>query len=62
MKTNHEQCSCRHRLCGTLMAMLLSQRNRVMAMDIPPKKVEKIKRRIFPMQDTELEEYLAIRS
>ena len=43
---------------GLSLAVLLSQHNRVMAVDILPEKVEKINRRISPIQDAELEEYL----
>lgn len=44
---------------GLSMAVLLSQHNQVTAVDIVPEKVEKINRRISPIQDREIEDYLA---
>lgn len=44
---------------GMSMATLLSQHNKVYAVDIIPEKVEKINKRISPIQDKEIEEYLA---
>ena len=44
---------------GLSLAVLLAQHNRVMAVDIVPEKVEKINNRISPIQDKEIEEYLA---
>lgn len=44
---------------GMSMATLLSQHNKVYAVDIVPEKVEKINKRISPIQDKEIEEYLA---
>ena len=46
---------------GMSMATLLSQHNKVYAVDIVPEKVEKINKRISPIQDKEIEEYLATR-
>ncbi|MGM9651788.1 MAG: nucleotide sugar dehydrogenase [Faecousia sp.] len=43
---------------GLSMAVLLSQHNPVMAVDIIPEKVEMINRRQSPIQDKEIEEYL----
>ena len=43
---------------GLSMAILLSQHNPVMAVDIIPEKVEMINRRQSPIQDKEIEEYL----
>ena len=43
------------------MAVLLSQHNRVVAVDIVPEKVEMINQRRSPIQDKEIEEYLAER-
>lgn len=41
---------------GLSIATLLSQKNEVMAVDIIPEKVEKINKRISPIQD----EYLSL--
>lgn len=41
------------------LATLLSQHNKVYAVDIVPEKVEKINKRVSPIQDKEIEEYLA---
>lgn len=43
---------------GLSLAVLLAQHNHVIAVDIVPEKVEKINRRISPIQDKEIEEYL----
>ena len=44
---------------GLSIAVLLSQRNEVKAVDIVPEKVEKINSRISPIQDDFIEKYLA---
>ena len=44
---------------GLSLAVLLAQHNHVTAVDIMPEKVEKINQRISPIQDKEIEEYLA---
>lgn len=44
---------------GLSLAVLLAQHNKVTAVDIVPEKVEKINNRISPIQDKEIEEYLA---
>ena len=44
---------------GLSIAILLSQHYEVMAVDIIPEKVEKINRRISPIQDEYIEKYLA---
>lgn len=44
---------------GMSIAVLLSQKNEVVALDVMPEKVEKINNRISPIQDKELEEYLS---
>lgn len=44
---------------GMSLATLLSQHNKVYAVDIVPEKVEKINKRVSPIQDKEIEEYLA---
>lgn len=44
---------------GMSLAVLLAQQNEVIAVDIIPEKVEKINKRISPIQDKEIEEYLA---
>ena len=44
---------------GLSMAVLLSQNHEVTAVDIIPEKVEKINNRISPIQDDEIENYLA---
>ena len=46
---------------GLSMAVLLAQHNHVTAVDIIPEKVDMINRRISPIQDKEIEEYLATR-
>lgn len=43
---------------GLSLAVLLAQHNHVTAVDIIPEKVEKINKRISPIQDAEIEEYL----
>lgn len=43
---------------GLSIAVLLAQKNRVVAVDIIPEKVEKINRRKSPIVDKEIEEYL----
>lgn len=47
---------------GMSLAVLLSQHNEVVALDIVPEKVEKINNRISPIQDNEIEEYLENKS
>ena len=44
---------------GLSIAMLLAQKNEVVAVDVIPEKVEKINRRISPIQDEYIEKYLA---
>ena len=44
---------------GLSLAVLLAQHNEVVAVDIVPEKVEKINRKISPIQDREIEEYLS---
>ncbi|MBQ8418556.1 MAG: nucleotide sugar dehydrogenase [Phascolarctobacterium sp.] len=44
---------------GLSLATLLAQYNEVVAVDIIPEKVEKINNKISPVQDDEIEEYLA---
>lgn len=44
---------------GLSLATLLAQHNEVVAVDIIPEKVEKINNKISPIQDDEVEEYLA---
>lgn len=44
---------------GMSLAVLLAQKNEVIACDVVPEKVEKINNRISPIQDKEIEEYLA---
>lgn len=44
---------------GLSLATLLAQNNEVVAVDIIPEKVEKINNKISPIQDTEIEDYLA---
>ncbi len=44
---------------GLSIATLLSQHNKVVAVDIIPEKVELINKRISPIQDKEIEEYFA---
>ena len=46
---------------GLSMAVLLSQRNTVTAVDVVADKVDMVNRRISPLQDREIEEYLANR-
>ena len=43
---------------GLSIATLLSQNHEVMAVDIIPEKVEKINKRISPIQDEYIEKYL----
>ena len=40
---------------GLSLAVLLSQKNEVTAVDIVPEKVEKLNKRISPIQDKEIE-------
>ena len=47
---------------GMSMAVLLSQHHKVYAVDVIAEKVEKINRRISPLQDAEIEEYLSTRN
>lgn len=44
---------------GLSLAVLLSHYNEVVAVDIVPEKVEKINKKISPIQDKEIEEYLS---
>lgn len=44
---------------GLSLAVLLAQHNEVVAVDIVPEKVEKINKKISPIRDNEIEEYLA---
>ena len=44
---------------GLSLAVLLAQNNQVTAVDVIPEKVEKINNKISPIQDKEIEEYLA---
>ncbi len=43
---------------GLSIAVLLSQKNEVVALDVIPEKVEMINKRISPIKDKEIEEYL----
>lgn len=47
---------------GLSLAVLMSQHHKVYAVDIVPEKVDKINARISPIQDAEIEEYLAEKS
>jgi len=47
---------------GLSMAVLLAQHNQVTAVDIIPEKVDMINRRISPIADKEIEEYLATKT
>ena len=44
---------------GLSLAVLLAQHHEVVAVDVVPEKVEKLNRRVSPIQDPEIEEYLA---
>ena len=44
---------------GLSIATLLAQHNKVVAVDVIPEKVEKINKRISPIQDDYIEKYLA---
>ncbi|MBQ2566037.1 MAG: UDP-glucose 6-dehydrogenase, partial [Bacteroidales bacterium] len=44
---------------GMSIAVLLAQRHEVAAVDVIPEKVEKINRKISPIQDEYIEKYLA---
>jgi len=44
---------------GLSLAVLLSQKNHVFAFDVVPSKVDQVNRRISPIQDKEITEYLA---
>lgn len=44
---------------GLSLAVLLAQHNKVKAIDIIQDKVDKINNKISPIQDDEIEEYLA---
>ena len=44
---------------GMSIATLLSQHHEVIAVDIIPEKIEKINKRIIPIQDEYIEKYLA---
>lgn len=44
---------------GLSLAVLLAQNNQITAVDILPEKIEKINNRVSPIQDKEIEEYLA---
>ena len=46
---------------GLSISVLLAQNNQVTAVDIIPEKVDKINKRISPIQDIEIEEYLSSR-
>ena len=46
---------------GLSAAVLLAQHNRVTAVDIIPEKVDMLNRRISPIADPEIEDYLANR-
>ncbi len=47
---------------GLSMAVLLAQHNQVTAVDIIPEKVDMINRRVSPIADKEIEEYLATKT
>lgn len=47
---------------GLSMAVLLSQKNEVVALDIVPEKVEMLNRKQSPIADLEIEEYLATKT
>ncbi|MBP5635830.1 MAG: NAD(P)-binding domain-containing protein, partial [Bacteroidales bacterium] len=44
---------------GLSIATLLAQKHEVVAVDVIPEKVEKINRRVSPIQDEYIEKYLA---
>ena len=46
---------------GLSLAVLLSQRNEVVAVDVIKEKVEKLNKRVSPIQDKEIVEYLTSR-
>lgn len=48
-----------HRLCGLSIATLLSQHHQVTAVDVIPEKVEKLNKKISPIQDDYIEKYLS---
>ncbi|MCB5205596.1 NAD-binding protein, partial [Methylovorus mays] len=47
---------------GLSMAVLLAQKNEVVALDIVPEKVEMLNRKQSPIADAEIEEYLATKT
>ena len=47
---------------GLSMAVLLAQNNDVTAVDIIPEKVDMINRKVSPIADKEIEEYLATKN
>ena len=66
---NNEQTGTKYKIAvagtgyvGLSLAVLLAQNNKVTAVDILPEKVEKINSRVSPIQDKEIEEYLAEKS
>lgn len=66
---NNEQTGKKYKIAvagtgyvGLSLAVLLAQNNKVTAVDILPEKVEKINNRISPIQDKEIEEYIAEKS
>ena len=54
----YENSSSRNRVCGLSIAVLLAQRNTVIAVDIVQEKVEMINNRVSPIIDKEIVEYL----
>ena len=47
---------------GLSLAVLLAQKNEVVALDILPEKVELLNRKVSPIADAEIEDYLANKS
>lgn len=47
---------------GLSLAVLLAQKNEVVALDIMPEKVEMLNRKVSPIEDAEIEEYLKNKS
>lgn len=43
---------------GLSNGILLAQHNEVVALDIMPEKIEMLNKKILPIEDTELEDYL----
>ena len=57
----YENCSCWCRICWYINCYILSQKHDIIALDIDPKKVQLINKKISPICDPEIQKFLSNR-